>query len=136
MRSMRREKVAGALQRPKGTWLNSYSCPPLVRNAVFALSLSVMGTCQYPLLRSRVENHRAPWRASRRSSILGNGWASLTIAAFNCRKSTQKRRLPSFFLIMTTGEAHGLLDGQMTLLASICWTCAISSRRTAGFCRR
>ena len=47
---MRREKVAGAVQRPKGTWLNSYSCPPLVRNAFFALSLSVMGTCQYPLL--------------------------------------------------------------------------------------
>ena len=41
---MRREKVAGALQRPNGTWLNSYSCPLLVRNAVFALSLSVMGT--------------------------------------------------------------------------------------------
>ena len=37
---MRREKVAGELQRPKGTWLNSYSCPLLVRNTVFALSLS------------------------------------------------------------------------------------------------
>ena len=49
-------------------------------------------------------------------------------AAFNCRKSTQKRRLPSFFLTMTTGKAHGLLDGRVTLLASICWTCVISSR--------
>ena len=31
------------------------------------------GTCQYPLLRSKVENHLAPWSASRRSSIRGNG---------------------------------------------------------------
>ena len=57
------------------------------------------------------------------------------VAAFRCRKSTQKRRLPSFFLAITTGEAHGLLEGRMTSLASIYWTCAIS-RQTAGFCRR
>ena len=57
------------------------------------------------------------------------------VAALSCRKSTQKRRLPSFFLTIITGEAHGLLDGRMTSLASICWTCAITSRRTAVFCR-
>ena len=44
-RSMRREKVAGALQRPNGTWLNSYSCPLLIQNAVFSLSRSMIGTC-------------------------------------------------------------------------------------------
>ena len=70
---MRREKVAGALHRPKGTWLNSNSCPLLVQNALLALSCSVIGTCQYPLLRSKVENHLAPWRASRRSSIRSRG---------------------------------------------------------------
>ena len=37
---------------------------------------------------------------------------------------------------MTTGEAQGLLEGRMTPLDSICWTWAISSRRTAGFWRR
>ena len=63
----------GALQRPNGTWLNSYSCPLLVRNAVFSLSRSMIGTCQYPLFRSRVENQRAPCNASRRSSIQGRG---------------------------------------------------------------
>ena len=132
---MRWEKVAGALQRPKGTWLNSNSCPLLVQNAVFSLSCSDIGTCQYPLFRSRVENHLAPWRASRRSSILGKGWASLMVAALSWQKSTQNRRLPSFFLTITTGEAHGLFEGRMTRLDSICCTWAISSLRTAGFCR-
>ena len=33
------------------------------------------------------------------------------VAAFSCRKSTQKRRLPSFFLTITTGKAHGLIGG-------------------------
>ena len=130
---MKREKVAGALQRPNGTWLNSYSCPLLVRNAVFSLSRSMIGTCQYPLFKYRVENQRAPFNASRRSSIRDRGCASLTVAALSCQKSTQKRRLPSFFFTITTGEAQGLLEGRMMSLASICWTCAISSCRTAGF---
>ena len=47
-----------------------------------------------------------------------------------------ERRLPSFFFTMTAGEAQGLLEGRMTLLDSICWTWAISSRKTAGFWRR
>ena len=80
---MRREKVAGALQRPNGTWLNSYSCPLLVRNAVFSLSRSMIGTCQYPLFKSKVENQRAPYNASRRSSIRGRGCASLMVAALS-----------------------------------------------------
>ena len=132
---MRREKVAGALQRPKGTWLNSNSWPLLVRNAVFSLSRSWIGTCQYPLLRSRVENQRAPWRASRRSSMRGMGCVSFIVAALSCLKSTQNCRLPSFFLTMTTGEAQGLLQGRMTPFDIICWTWAISYRRTVRFWR-
>ena len=92
-----------------------------------------MGTCQYPLFRSRVENQRAPCRTSRRSSMRGMGWASLIVTALSCLKSMQNRRLPSFFFTMTTGEAQGLLEGRMTPLESICCTCVISSRRTAGF---
>ena len=130
---MRRENLAGALLRPKGTWLNSKSWPQLVRKAVFSLSHSWIGTCQYPLLRSRVENQRAPCRMSRRSSMWGMGCASLMVAALSCLKSTQKRRLPSFFLTITTGEAQGLLEGRMMPFLNICWTWAISSRRTAGF---
>ena len=66
----------------------------------------------------------------------GMGCESFTVAALSCLKSTQNRRLPSFFFTMTTGEAQGLLEGRMTPLDSICWTWAISSRRTAGFWRR
>ena len=65
----------------------------------------------YPLLRSRVENQWTPWRASRRLSIRGMGCASFMVAALSCLKSTQNRRLPSFFLTMTTSEAQGLLEG-------------------------
>ena len=133
---MRREKVAGALQRPKRTWLNSNSWPLLVRKAVFSLSRSWIGTCQYLLLRSRVENQRAPYSESRRSSMRGMGCASFIAAALSCLKSTQNRRLPSFFFTMTTGEAQGLLEGRMMPLDSICWIWAISSRQTAGFWRR
>ena len=80
---MRWEKVVGALQRPNRTWLNSYSCPLLVRNAVFSLSLSMIGTCQYPLFKSKVENQRAPCNVSRRSSIRGRECASLMVTALN-----------------------------------------------------
>ena len=82
---MRREKVAGALHRPKGTWLNSNSCPLLVRNAVLALSCSEIGTCQYPLLRSRVENPFSPMESiqevinpGQRVSILHGSCIELT----------------------------------------------------------
>ena len=57
----------------------------------------------------------------------GMGCASFMVAALSCLKSTQNRRLPSFFFTMTTGEAQGLLEGRMTPLDSICWTWAISS---------
>ena len=66
----------------------------------------------------------------------GMGWASLIVAALSCLKSTQNQRLPSFFFTMTTGEAQGLLEGWMMQLESICCTCVISSRQTAGFWRR
>ena len=107
-----------------------------MRKAIFSLSHSWIGTCQYPLLRSRVESQWAPWSASRRSSMRGMGCASFTVAALSCLKSTQNHRLPSFFFTMTTGEAQGLLEGWMMPLDNICWTWAISSRQTAGFWRR
>ena len=50
----------------------------------------------------------------------GMGCASLIIAALSYLKSTQNRRLPSFYFTMTTGEAQGLLEGLMTPLDSIC----------------
>ena len=64
------------------------------------------------------------------------GCASFTVAALSCLKSTQNHRLPSFFFTMTTGKAQGLLEGWMMPLDNICWTWAISYRRTAGFWRQ
>ena len=52
----------------------------------------------------------------------GMGCATFTVATLSCLKSTQNRRLPSFFFTMTTDEAQGLLEGRMTPLDSICWT--------------
>ena len=78
----------------------------------------------------------ASQRRSRRSSMRGMGCASFIVAALSCLNSTQNRRLPSFFLTMTTGEAQGLLEGRMTPFVNICWTWAISSHRTARLWRR
>ena len=57
-------KVAGALHKPKGITLNSYR-PWYVVNAVFCLSCSDTSTCQYPLIKSSVENHWDPDRVSK-----------------------------------------------------------------------
>ena len=76
-------KVAGALQRPKGRTLNWYNCPPLVEKAVFSLSSSATGTCQYPDCKSSVEKNLLPSRASRESSILGKGVASFLVTSFS-----------------------------------------------------
>ena len=46
--------------------------------------------------------------------------ASLTVAEFSGRKSTQKCNLPSLFHNITTGEAQGLLEGLIMPLSSIC----------------
>ena len=71
--SISRSKVAGSLQSPNGMILNCHSPWP-VEKAVFSLELSSSWTCQYPLLRSRVENHSTPDNASILSSILGRGY--------------------------------------------------------------
>ena len=68
--SISRSKVAGPLQSPNGMTLNCHSPWP-VEKAVFSLELSSSWTCQYPLLRSRVENHSTPDNASMVSSIRG-----------------------------------------------------------------
>ena len=41
-------------------------------------------------------------KPARRSSMRGRGCVSLLVAALSCQKSMQKRRLPSFFLTITT----------------------------------
>ena len=83
-------------------------------NAVFSQSFFNIFTCQYPLLRSRVENHFDPDKLSKQSSIRGKGNASFVVTVFNFLKSTPNLEEPSFFFTSTIGEAHGLSDGSMT----------------------
>ena len=53
--------------------------------AALSLLAGSMGTCQYPEARSSVENHFAPERADKESSMRGRGYASLTVAALTSR---------------------------------------------------
>ena len=69
--SISRSNVAGVLARPKGIFLNWYN-PNWVVKAVFSASSGAIGTCQYPLARSKVENHLDPLKASIVSSIRGD----------------------------------------------------------------
>ena len=77
-------KVAGALHNPKGITLNSKR-PSDVQKAVFSRCSGLTCTCQYPLLKSSVENSLAPARVSRVSSILGMGYASFLVREFTLR---------------------------------------------------
>ena len=78
------------------------------------MSFGSMGTCQYPLARSSVENHREPRRESIVSSMYGKGYESLTVRRLTNLKSTQRHNEPSFFVTSTTGDAHALFEGSMT----------------------
>jgi len=49
--------------------------------------------------------------SSKNSSIMGNGNLLLMVRAFKNLQSTQKRQVPSFFLIRTTEEEKGLQLG-------------------------
>jgi hypothetical protein len=60
------------LQSPTPIFLNSHSRWP-VENAVLSLSLRCKATCQYPLLKSNVENHFTPASISKVSWSLVAG---------------------------------------------------------------
>ena len=73
-------------QKPKG---------PIVK-AARGLASSSNSTCPYPDFRSSVENHTAPCRQSKVSSILGNEYPSLTVLLFSLHRSIQNLSPPSF----------------------------------------
>ena len=78
------------------------------------MSFGSMGTCQYPLARSSVENHREPRRESIVSSMRGKGYESLMVRRLTNLKSTQRRNEPSFLVTSTTGDAQALFEDSMT----------------------
>ena len=65
----------------KGMTVHLYR-PEVVTKAALPLLAGSIGTCQYPDARSNVENHSAPDRADKESSICGRGYASLMDVAF------------------------------------------------------
>ena len=73
-------------QKPKG---------PIVK-VVRDLASSSYSTCQYTYFRSSVENHTAPCRQSKVSSILGDEYPSFTVLLSLCR-SIQNLSPPIFF---------------------------------------
>lgn len=89
--SINRWKVAGTFFKPKGFCRNSYS-PIGVKEAIFSSSSSVIGTCQYPLAKSRMEkNTRLAIR--RPQSVLS--MASHTVLDLRCQQSMQNCSVPS-----------------------------------------
>ena len=76
--------VAGALHSPNGITLNCHS-PAGEIKAVFSLSSSRNGICQYPHFRSNVEKCFAPSRAASKSSMRGRGYTSFFVTAFSLR---------------------------------------------------
>ena len=101
-------KVAGALVRPKGIHSHSQKPKGPTIKAVRGLASSSISTCQYPDFKSSVENHTAPCKQSRVSSILGSEYPSLTVLLFSFLRSMQNLSPPSFFLTSTTALAQGL----------------------------
>ena len=68
---------AGRWQAHCKVQMAEYSCSPeWVTNAVFSLSDGLIATCQYTDARSNVVKYWPPARASRVSSMRGNGWMS------------------------------------------------------------
>ena len=81
--SIRRTKVAGALQRPNGILVYSYKHPVPIRKAVLYISSSAIGTWWYPWAKSRLTKNLAPPRASNASSMRGRVYASLLVFALS-----------------------------------------------------
>ena len=90
-------KVAGALVNPKGMHSHSQKPSGPMVNAVRGLASSLNTTCQYPDFKSCVENHTAPCKQSKVSSILGNEYPSFSVLLFNLQRSISETK-PSIFL--------------------------------------
>ena len=101
--------VAGTPWSPNGI-LQNWKSPIGVANAVLGQCSLHTGTCQYPLVGSRVLMYLALPTSSIISSILGIGYASAVDMAFNLLQSTQSLSdLSSFSLVSEKMPTHSLL---------------------------
>ena len=108
---IKRWKVAGALQSPKGIRRNSYTPRLPTVKAVYWRDSSFIFTCQKPLFKLTQEKCLAPTIASIDSCILGRGYESFLVLSLSFLKSIQKCSVPSFFQTSTTALHHGDCDG-------------------------
>ena len=94
----------------------------------FLETLGAFRFANNPIFKSRVEKYLVPVKASRLSDTKGMGKLSFLVTALTFLKSTQKRKLPSFFLTRTTGEFHGETDSRIISFWSISFTWRSISR--------
>src|SRR4029434_2793548 len=103
--------------------------PKGVLKAVNSLVSAARGTCQYPLLRSRVVRYLALPSRSISSSTLGIGYGSKVDIEFNFLKSMQNLILPSFLGTSIIGHDHSLWEGSMMPISNMVSTsCLIFGR--------
>ena len=74
---------------------------------MYCCDLGAIFICQKPDLKSIDEKWAAPAMLSKASWMWGRGYESFLICTLRCLKSTQKGRVPSFFLTSTTALHHG-----------------------------
>ena len=120
-----RWKVAGAFEISNSI-RKKWNKPYRVRKAVFCLSSSAMGICQYPEFISSVQSQYLPPKLSMHSSMRGYGYASLSSTEFNILKSMQYLQHLLCFLMSTSGETHSETLGLMTPAANMASKCYFS----------
>ena len=82
--------------KPKGMHSHSQKLRGPIVKVARGLASSSNSTCQYPDFRSSVENHTAPCKQSKVSSILDNEYASLIVLLFSLCRLIQNLS-PHFF---------------------------------------
>ena len=83
MSSMNLWKVWPAFFSPKGILRNSHSQEG-VMTAALGMSVATTGNCQYPFLRSLVENTFIPSSLVDRSLMCGGGYRSGLVTRLSC----------------------------------------------------
>ena len=100
--------------------------------AVYCRDFSDIFTCQNPDFKSIIEKNRAPTKDSIVSCIWGRGYKSFLVLAFNCWKSIQNCKPPSFFQTKTMALHQADCEGQMAPPSSISWRCSRTSSKSGG----
>src|SRR6266498_1693721 len=114
---IKRWKVAGALQSPKGILFHSNSLQGVIK-AVTSCDFGSISTCQYPLAKSSKVNHPAPPKLANISVWHGIEYWFFLMTLLVFLKSKHIRQLPSFLPTITIGVAQRLIDSLMMPFSS------------------